>query len=42
MSPNCSLVETQNIFFVSEDKIVIDASFEVTALYGEYFTSYLR
>jgi hypothetical protein len=42
MPTHCELIEQQNIYFINEDKFVIDSEFEVNAPYGDYFRSYVR
>jgi hypothetical protein len=42
MPTHCLLIESQTIYFFSQEKFVIEAEFEVDAPYGEYFTTYVR
>ena len=42
MSNFCSLMETQNIHFISKEKIIIECVIIVDAPYGNYFKNYLK
>lgn len=42
MPAHCQVIERQNIFFIRRDKFIVEGEFEVNAMYGDYFKSYLR